>query len=402
MTKIERLTKDQERALKEYCEQWMAIGCSTEPADRPTFERAVTMFYTKLGKKTPFFWWNDGPATGSIIRTLLRGGNLRDNLGNNLWVNSGDSLDLGDNLRANLRVGNDLKDDLWNNLGSLRASLGDNLGDALRADLGNNLWANLWDNLRDNLRDILRDILRDGLLNDLGANLWDSLGADLRVNLSGDLRDNLKDNLRWWFWGAHEAAWIAYYLWPHTAIRPMHSEAQMELLNAWVAISKSAGWWQPYEGICFVCERPQIQAVDKNGRLHRDGGPALLCRDGWPVYALHGIRMKREYVETSAENITPETVLSETNADIRRELLRKVGIERMLSRLSHRSIHKRGTYEVLSVRLSEQVTDARYLRMENPSVGCWHLEGIPPECDTVEKALSWRNHSWHENAEILT
>jgi hypothetical protein len=40
--------------------------------------------------------------------------------------------------------------------------------------------------------------------------------------------------------------------------------------------------------------------------------------------------------------------------------------------------------------------------MLNPSVGCFHLEGVAPECDTVEKSLNWRNQNWHENAEVLS
>ena len=136
--------------------------------------------------------------------------------------------------------------------------------------------------------------------------------------------------------------------------------------------------------------------------MHKDGAAAVAYSDGWGVYALNGIRMKSDYVLTPAEQLTPETVLKETNADVRRELLRKVGIERMLSNLEHKVLEKRGTYEVLSVKLSDQVRDARYLRMLNPSVGTWHLEGVPAECDTVEKSLNWRNNNWHTDAEIIT
>jgi hypothetical protein len=40
--------------------------------------------------------------------------------------------------------------------------------------------------------------------------------------------------------------------------------------------------------------------------------------------------------------------------------------------------------------------------MVNPSVGCFHIEGIDPSCATVEQALNWRNNQWFENAEIMT
>jgi hypothetical protein len=112
--------------------------------------------------------------------------------------------------------------------------------------------------------------------------------------------------------------------------------------------------------------------------------------------------MKPEHVLTPAENIGANAVLSETNVDQRRELMRKVGIERMLASLKHKSLEKRGTYELLSIHLSDSVPDARYLRMLNPSIGCWHLEGVDPRCNTIDEALNFRNSGWFVNPEILT
>ena len=325
-------------AFREEC---LAIGRSTEPADRPKAEAAISKMYELMGWKQPRFWWSDGPAIGSIVRTLLK--------------------DKG-------------------------ANLGDNLGDNLRANLWDNLWANLGDNL--------------------GDNLW------------ANLRANLGDNLDWGFWGQHELAWQAWTLWPQKELRSMHTADQMLKLELWWSISNSCGWWNPFTNIVFICERPERQAVDARGFLHHETGPALLCRDSWPVYALHGVRMKAEHVETPAECIAPETVLAETNADVRRELIRKVGVERMLSKLSHKVLdRKRGyrgessiistnpnepvMYELLSVRLSDEVTDARFLKMINPSIGVFHVEGVAPECSTVQEANNWRTQKT-DAPEILT
>jgi len=41
-------------------------------------------------------------------------------------------------------------------------------------------------------------------------------------------------------------------------------------------------------------------------------------------------------------------------------------------------------------RAQQLVTDARFLKMLNPSVGVWHLEGVERECSTVEQAINWR------------
>jgi hypothetical protein len=70
--------------------------------------------------------------------------------------------------------------------------------------------------------------------------------------------------------------------------------------------------------------------------------------------------------------------------------------------LPHKRLDKQGDYEILSVNLGGDATDARFIKMLNQSIGCWHLEGEPPEIDTVEKALNRRNSKWFTHAEILT
>jgi hypothetical protein len=154
--------------------------------------------------------------------------------------------------------------------------------------------------------------------------------------------------------------------------------------------------------LAFIGEKPHAIHRNENGRLHKDGAAAVEYSDGWGVYALNGIRMKSDYILTPAEKLAPETVLQESNVDVRRELIRKIGIERMLSKLPHKVLDKRGDYELLSVTLSPEVRDARYLKMLNKSIGVWHVEGEPPEIDTVEKALNRRNQQWFTDAEVLT
>lgn len=162
------------------------------------------------------------------------------------------------------------------------------------------------------------------------------------------------------------------------------------------------GLFYPLENILIVGSKPSLIARNSAGQLHRDESPAIEYSDGWQLFFLNGIAMEPEQVLTPAEHIEPDSVLKETNADRRRELIRKVGIERMLAKLPHKSLDRRENYELLSIRLSNEVSDARYLRMVNPSVGCFHLEGVEPSCKTITEALNWRNSNWHETAEVLT
>ena len=129
------------------------------------------------------------------------------------------------------------------------------------------------------------------------------------------------------------------------------------------------------------------------GQLHCDDGPAV----SWPeseqqYFFLNGVHVPRELVELPANEIDPRLLLSERNTEVRREIVRKVGIERLFAGLNAQCVDRVGDYELLLLDLQ----DGRirpYLKMKNPSIGVYHIEGVAPECRTVAEALAWRNQS---------
>ncbi len=155
---------------------------------------------------------------------------------------------------------------------------------------------------------------------------------------------------------------------------------------------RSACWWWPHSQYVIVSERPtKIHLVD--GQLHRDGGLAIVWPDGWGVYALNGVRVPEALVMTPSEQLDVyQWVVKEQNAEIRREAVRKIGIERVCHALKAKTIatgvdHVGAPCELLSLDLG----DGRmrpYIKMRNPSVpGVYHLEGRPPGTKTVAEAL---------------
>jgi len=90
--------------------------------------------------------------------------------------------------------------------------------------------------------------------------------------------------------------------------------------------------------------------------------------------------------------LEPKDILKTRNAEIRREIVRRVGIERICYSLNAQVIDKQGDYELLKLNLQ----DGRYrpyLKMLNPSVPeCWHIEGVHPACKTVQQALNYRRY----------
>src|SRR6478609_891 len=125
MSKIEKLTTEQATELPKFRARWLAHGLSTERADRPRAQAAISQMYREIGKAPPAFLWFDSPASAALAVGLLRSLKDQPSLRDQLWV-------------------------------QLRDQLGDQLGDQLRDQLGDQLRNQLRDQLGDQLRNQLR------------------------------------------------------------------------------------------------------------------------------------------------------------------------------------------------------------------------------------------------------
>jgi len=229
----------------------------------------------------------------------------------------------------------------------------------------------------------------------LGANLWNNLWDNLGANLGVKIGDNLRDSD---FWGQMDMFWIAYYRYPEQYLHVDYGEFS-KVLQLWDTLGKSCGWWYPYENICFVSDRPE-QIHKKGVQLHNDSGPAVLYRDGYTLWFLNGVDVGELIVTTPADQLDVNLILTTKNAEVRREIVRKIGIERVCDKLKARVIDIQGDYSLLLLDLQDG-RKRPYLKMLNPSIGTYHIEGVPPDCDTVEKAIAWRNQT-SEKPVILT
>ena len=272
MGKLTKLTPSQTKHLAASYEEWLSVGRCTEPADRPAMETAVRAMYAEIGQPPPAVVWLDSPLAGVCGSWFLS--NLLKTLRN-------DANQLGDQLRDQLR------DQLG---GQLRGQL----GDQLRGQLGDQLWDQLWG------------------------------------QLGGQLGDQLRDQLAQCWWAQHEAAWIAFYLWPETNLAVNYKEQVSRRLALWETTARSSSWWWPMIGLVVLTERPSNVSVDGEGRLHDERGPALGYRDGWGVWSIHGVRVTPKIVE-HPESLTVQEIRDEPNVEVRRVMLERFGADRFMA-----------------------------------------------------------------------
>ena len=169
----------------------------------------------------------------------------------------------------------------------------------------------------------------------------------------------------------------------------------------WLHSSLDIGLFYPLDNICIISDRPSTIKRNKTG-LHCETGKALEYPDGWGFYSLNGIVVPEWIVKTPSENITIEQMLKIENVGVRRECLRKMGIDRLVNHGV--SVDKKDGYELIDLGkffLSRNNFYAPYLVMKNPSIDVWHVEGVHEDCKTVEQALNWR-YGTTDRPKILT
>lgn len=140
----------------------------------------------------------------------------------------------------------------------------------------------------------------------------------------------------------------------------------------------------------MVSDRPEILHVRPDGQPHYEKGPFCQWRDNSRLYALNGVFVPAYVVETPSEQLDPKMIMKETNAEVQRELVRKIGIERVCHSLNAKVIDAERGYELLELEV-QNGEKWPYLKMENPSIPeLWYVEGVGTECRTVREAFHWR------------
>ena len=341
--RIERLTEAQKARFPEYVERWTKIGLCTEPMDRERAKRAICSMYTNAGLSEPKVVFCGSPFGNALAR---------DSVGNSVRASVGNSV------RASVR-------------------------DSVRASVG-------WNSVRDSVWASVRSSVRDSVWDSVWDSVRDSVGDSVRASVGDSVRDSVGDSnpVGDAVYGQHDAARLSFYAYFREVCGMVE---QTEPLVGLFELAKSAGWALPHRDICWVSERHDIVQLNAEGRLHCDDGPAIHYPDGWSIYALNGVRVPEWLVETPTTDLDARKFAELQNAEIRREFVREVGIERIATELGAEVLDRRGEYELLAVDLGGRTGKWPYLKMRNPSIGVWHLEAVTKECATVEQALNWRN-----------
>jgi hypothetical protein len=365
---------------KEFADKWVKICLSTEPADRPRAEAAIRGIYTELGYEPPArIEWARSPREGWIMRAAYAARVVETD--ESKWCEDfvrSSSLSwycLPNRLRESL-VGTDLF-----SMSRLEAVL-----TALKQfaiDFGSKLFdrsaimryvpefpmpspSKIMARDRPELYDIVvyftaylgtylrrcgvmalsalvRGTTKFVVLDDaeqvlaiLGGEEWLSRSKfkerDEALRYLGEIVSDISWDFRLYgsvgCWDANQAALYAY-------CRSRGVCDSYPLNEHLVAFCQSAVGATASPTVCWLCERPAAIAVDERGRLHSTDGPALTYRDGWSIWAYHGIELWEDAV-MRPETIVFDTILQCRNVERRRALIELFGLERFVREMETR------------------------------------------------------------------
>lgn len=104
-------------------------------------------------------------------------------------------------------------------------------------------------------------------------------------------------------------------------------------------LAKACGWSVLFWDWAFISARPERIHRDARGRLHCETGAAVRYPDGFSVFALHGVRVP-EKVAVAPKSITIPEIASASNAEVRRVMIERYGLERFLMDSGAEEIHR--------------------------------------------------------------
>ena len=218
-------------------------------------------------------------------------------------------------------------------------------------------------------------------------------------------------------WPFLDGHWSScYYAWAECCRELGVENLPDQALDAYIA-TRTVDCIYPRKTYCIVSDTPRTIQW-QNGQSHCEDGPAVEYSDGCAVFALHGIRVPRIVVETPTRQVDNAWIrtnfLKQANVEVRREIIRRFGIENIMNLLNPKCVDKlvvavdtgqrlyehiqeapAGSrllqYELLMVPLGDGMENP-YLKMENASINnIWHIEAVSPDCRTVREALTFRN-----------
>lgn len=352
------LTREQKEKIEEYCRTWSEVGKDITLINKNELCRNIDILYKELCQLEPpvkvFF---DSPMSclyGQVYLAFLEEKRVRDQL----------IQDIQSQEKHN-------KKDIENMILIV-------------------LHGKIYNQLMNNHEELKKRKLWDDIVLPIKPNKEDS---ELKEIITNKIHNLINSQMSNWWYGQHNASWIGYYTYCKDVFKiELGNEKLFYVLSD---IVKNSHWILPYDTFCFMSERPLEIHINTQNQLHRDGGAAIRYKDGFSIWVLNNVRVTREIAETPFNKLDAHLLVKEGNAEVRREISKKIGAERICKDLNAKELERGTDHAGQQCRLlSLDLGDGRYrpfIELIDPSTGDYMVEGVSPEIRTLDEAFAFRN-----------
>ena len=266
------------------------------------------------------------------------------------------------------------------------------VSDQVRGQVYGQLGDQVYDQVRDQVSNQVYDQVSNQVSDQVSNQVYDQICDQIRSQVYDQIRDQklkyftpARRDVLW------DAGWLSFYDYFNRLGVTNHAG-----LNKYLAYARSGVFYSIFrKDFAILCNRPMYINRDENNRLHGDGKPAILWRDGWSQYFLHGVRVPADYALTPAGKLDPKLALTEKNADIQRELIRKIGPERVLTEAGAKELddwedpNTGFKYRLMEMAIGDNI-QRRYLYFQHASMpGIFYTKPVPPETKKAFHGRAW-------------
>ena len=355
MNKIMTMTDEQKALMDPYAQKWIEIGMCTDPADRPRAEAAVRECY-RLAKipMPPRIVWVQSDWVGAFAAMIAE----------SIW--------------RERRKGRDAVDGAVRDAvdGAVDGAVGGAVDGAVGGAVGGAVYGAVDDAVRGAVRGAVGDAVGDAV----GVAVGDAVDGAVY----GAKKKKGKLALSGWHY------WYGGQMWAYFAAYSgfMRDVLKVALpTSAYHDLAESCGHVWFNRDFVIICERIKACRKDERGRLHNESGLALEYRDGTGLWMIHGVRVSGDVV-MNPESLTVERVDKETNSEVRRIMIERMGLVKYLRESNAKTIHM----DALTIpgsaprALIEDRHQNRWLAGTDGSTGRVYIMPVPREAKTCSQA----------------
>jgi hypothetical protein len=407
---LDKLTPQQEEMIPDHVKRWVAIGLSTVTEPVAVQRQIVRDIYDHiLRRPCPYvIICVDSPLAAWLAVCMLSLSQVAPQDYSQVWSQ------VYSQVRSQIQ--SQVAPQAWSQIESQVApQVASQIGSQVASQIESQVDSQVALQVRSQVRSQVASQVDSQVLSDVWTHVWSHVLVQVRSQVRSKIESRVRSRFRSFVWPYLDGHWSAYHFawcdfWQ--TIVPIIKASPS--LNAYQAAAR-IGLLYPFQKYAVVSAKPATIHRQPDGRLHADGHPAVAYADGLSVWALHGVRVPQWLAEDPAGQIRAQRIMELDNAEVRREFVRKVGLDRIYHELGGKVLHRRNVrlrtpdkkswncrYELLQLHFGESVV-RHALKMPNPSLpGVWHVEYVPTECTTVEQAMNFRLNRREEDVNDKT